>query len=584
MARMVPPEVHRGTSSAAERKVFTALEQDLGDSWVALHSVGLTGHRVKPWAEIDFVLIGPSGVYCLEVKGGRVARVEGRWHYTDRNGSTAIKDQGPFEQVGPASAALRQHLVAKDSTFAECIVGYGVILPDIPFSIEGPDLEPEVVFDASDWARPISAYVERLAAYWHKRIKASHGRKGAPLNKEGIHRLFESLRGDFDLRPTLRSRVDEAYTDLVRLTEEQYRVLDSLSDNDRVIVRGGAGTGKTLFAVEEARRRAVSGEKVFLTCFNANLGHELGAAVSDLPTINAGHFHGQIAEIIDRAAYRDRLPMAQPQDLFPVFYPRVGLEALVELDELEVYDSIVVDEAQDLLTELNLDFLDALLKGGLPEGVWRILLDHKQDAFSGTSPAGLARLNLAGPAKYTLSVNCRNTEPIAVRTCQLTGLPLPEVLRVNGPEVVLHWWRDESHERREASKAVNRLLGSGLEPSEIIVLGSRRLENTPLREGLENVPYPLRTYEPGLDRKRVIAYSTTSAFKGLEANAVLLIDIVDLDSDEALLSAYVGASRARVYLEIFIAEAISDQYNERAREFGEHLAHSKRGATPSGAA
>jgi hypothetical protein len=42
--------------------------------WAVLHSVGLTGHDCKPWAEIDFVLIGPPGIFCLEVKGGRVSR------------------------------------------------------------------------------------------------------------------------------------------------------------------------------------------------------------------------------------------------------------------------------------------------------------------------------------------------------------------------------------------------------------------------------------------------------------------------------------------------------------------------------
>ena len=73
MARMLPPFVAESTQSAAERKLFVVLQDELSDEWTVLHSLGSTLHDRKPWAEIDFVLVGPAGVYCLEVKGGRVA-------------------------------------------------------------------------------------------------------------------------------------------------------------------------------------------------------------------------------------------------------------------------------------------------------------------------------------------------------------------------------------------------------------------------------------------------------------------------------------------------------------------------------
>jgi hypothetical protein len=65
-----------------------------------------------------------------------------------------------------------------------------------------------------------------------------------------------------------------------------------------------------------------------------------------------------------------------------------------------------------------------------------------------------------------------------------------------------------------------------------------------------------------------IAFSTVSSFKGLESEAVLLVDVDDLSSTEGLISVYVGASRARVALYVFISEQVRDQFREHAHVFG----------------
>jgi hypothetical protein len=83
MARMVP-EHPAETASGAEHAVFARIRDELSSEWIALHSVGLTIHEAKPWAEIDFVLIGPPGVFCLEVKGGIIEREAGVWYTMSR--------------------------------------------------------------------------------------------------------------------------------------------------------------------------------------------------------------------------------------------------------------------------------------------------------------------------------------------------------------------------------------------------------------------------------------------------------------------------------------------------------------------
>ena len=173
MARMLPPHVPEATPSAAERKLFARLQAELGESWTVLHSIGLARHRRKPWAEIDFVLVGPTGIFCLEVKGGRVARTNGIWEFTDRNGRTSRKAEGPIRPGGSATPQLRNFLVDAVPEVHAFTVGYGVVVPDITFTVSGPDIEAELVCDERDAVQPFDAYVARIAAYWRRGIRTA---------------------------------------------------------------------------------------------------------------------------------------------------------------------------------------------------------------------------------------------------------------------------------------------------------------------------------------------------------------------------------------------------------------------------
>src|SRR3954468_5691767 len=104
MAYMIPAQLSQLTESNAEKALFRRFKDDLPDEdWIVLHSLGLTTHKRKPWAEIDFVLIGPPGVFCIEVKGGVIARTNGVWTTTTQSGKCKELKESPFAQVGSAS-------------------------------------------------------------------------------------------------------------------------------------------------------------------------------------------------------------------------------------------------------------------------------------------------------------------------------------------------------------------------------------------------------------------------------------------------------------------------------------------------
>jgi superfamily II DNA or RNA helicase len=66
-----------------------------------------------------------------------------------------------------------------------------------------------------------------------------------------------------------------AEQELLRLTDEQMRILDLLRDTKRLVVRGGAGSGKTLLALEKATRLVRDGKYVLLLCCSIPLAQWL---------------------------------------------------------------------------------------------------------------------------------------------------------------------------------------------------------------------------------------------------------------------------------------------------------------------
>lgn len=574
MAKMFPPEPWAATTSRAEQKLFNVIKSHLGDDWIVLHSLGLANHSRKQWAEIDFVLIGAPGIYCLEVKGGRVTRYDGLWHFTNRNDETSTKHEGPFEQVKSAAYALRDFLNKRlPGEIRDTVVGWGVLFPDILFAVDGPDIEPRLVYDTRDVENRFSAYVRRLVDYWHEKIEDGRAKPVEMISPPRIQRIFEVLRGDFDLRPSLRTRIGNATGELIRLTGEQYTVMDGLSSNARILIRGGAGTGKTLLAVEESRRLADRGARVFLCCYNRQLALYLRPMLQDRPLVEVHNLHSFMKAIVCDAGLEGLLPAASEVDLFAVFYPELALQALLESNLLEKFDALIIDEGQDLLLDTYVDLFDRLLRGGIRQGTWRIFLDHNQDVFSGTSPEALRTVLAAGPAEYGLNINCRNTRPIATVTQMISGVGSGNTLGVDGPEIEEVWYRDERHQQREIGKCVNRLLSEGIRPSDIVILSRYRLDNGALRFGLPNSTLSVKPYGVGelVGNSSAIRYATTRSFKGLESDVVLVIDINDITSSEALYEFYVGSSRARAYLALFIDESQRENYAVHAGEYGRWL-------------
>lgn len=575
MTRMVPPTIHSSVRSGAERRLFTVIQRAEGtEGWYCLHSLALARHATKRRGEIDFLLLHPEGIFVLEVKGGRIRREDGRWIMTDRWGREHVKHEGPFEQAAGCMFALDRHLgeaFADRSRLAHVMLGYGVMVPDIEFDAVGVDADPRQVFDRR--TKSFGTYVRGLVEYTRS---TQHGRRNG-LRKNEIEMLVEHLRGDFDLVPAFEVRAADINAGLLTLTRAQAECLACAHDEERLIVEGPAGTGKTIIALEVARREARAGRRVLLLCYNVMLAHRLRAAVrepalNDLLTVD--HFHGYARRLIEAAGltseFDDACRQASTQDeIYQTLYPYYAELARSE-DAGSSFDVLVVDEAQDILTPDVVAVLDASVKGGMAGGRWRIFQDANEQAalYGKLDSATHARLRRMATTR-ALSLNCRNTTEIELATRTVAQPQANAVATQSGDPVERRWYSDEATLIRELRAVLGELQRERVPPGTVSLLvptrPSRELENELRSMGFAG----LRKAEAdalGTGTLQVATWSTVPSFKGLENDIVILAGVARINNDWWRAAAYVGMSRARVRLYVLLHESLREVVEMRFEE------------------
>ena len=82
------------------------------------------------------------------------------------------------------------------------------------------------------------------------------GKKHTRLNAQSCQKIIDSFAPFFSAVPSLKSKSQERNEEFVRLTNEQKYLLDYLEEQRVAAIQGAAGTGKTMLAVEKAKKLA----------------------------------------------------------------------------------------------------------------------------------------------------------------------------------------------------------------------------------------------------------------------------------------------------------------------------------------
>jgi hypothetical protein len=554
MATCIPPAERAHSESSAELRLLEALDAQLTADFTVLHSVawiskpGASGPRD---GESDLLVVHPRhGLLVIEVKGGRVSldyRYQ-RWSSVDRNGNEhQIKN--PFEQAKRGKYGilekLRENPAWQRLGIRRFNIGHAAFLPDVGDAarLRGPDAPGEIIGDRGDIERLLD-WTEQALRYW---AQDEAGRLDE-LGQRGVEAIVATFARRATTRPLLSARIQDEERERTVLTERQVRILDILQRRRRVMVAGGAGTGKTLIAREKAIRAADDGMRTLLVCYNRPLADHLREQCEGQANLDVASFHQVCSAWIAQAKKetgRDLLEEARRDHPRASEFDHLMPLALANAVDLlgPAYDAIVVDEGQDFGDEFWLP-TEMLLKD-LENGLLYVFLDENQDIY---------RRSASIPVKgepMVLDQNCRNTGAVHraayrhYRGAAMIASP------IEGTAVAAVTANGLESQAKSVGALLTRLLVEEQIPAhDIGVLICDGASKAQCERALASLPLPktvrlgrLEDYGPN-----IVTVDTVARFKGLEREVVILwaFDSADPVSDREML--YVGMSRAKAVL------------------------------------
>ena len=524
----------------SERLVHKALVGQLGDGDLVIASQRVTD-RLKDH-EIDFVVaIDGGGIVCVEVKGGEVTHDGAGWLQRKRNGN--VDPIEPVRQVRQAHYALRD-FIEKDPRWTQGRVRWNhvVVLPNssVPADFALPDCPRWMVIDRDE--------LGQLASRLNDIVQQQEIQYPL-LSATGIEQLRIALsgRGLPQRDVVARALENEDAADI--LTEQQAVVLDATRLLHRVEVRGGAGSGKTFMAVEQARRLASQGQRVALICYSHGLASYLKRITAGFTQRQQPGYVGEFHALGIRWGAPVGPDEAERTQATTQFFehdlPADMVSLAANLPDGQRFDSIVIDEAQDFADSWWEPILAGLRD---PEtGGLYVFSDEGQRVFDrqGTPPVPMVPL--------ILDHNIRNTRQIATAFHPLVDHPM-RFRGGDGPEVrFVACSRDAALD--VGDDQVEALLDEGWRPEDVALLttGSRH-EEQKNRQAEGTQAY----WDSFWDAEQVF-YGHVLGFKGLERRAIVLVVNDSVALERARERLYVGLSRARDQLVVcgdpaFIAE------------------------------
>lgn len=526
MAIMIPEMPREYDPASLEGIMFEALKK-LPEDYYVVHSFKnvYVEDNILHEGETDFVVFNKDkGILCIEAKAGAVRYEVGEWKYA---GGKVMKHGGPYNQASGNKWDLLnrvQNSSLKDIA-GRCKFLHAVWFPSITqkdlIGIKFPKEADRAITMTMEALENPQTYIDEI----FKIQLENH--ITTDLSDSDVKRLVrEILCPQFNIFPA--SGFDNDLKKIVfhRLLKEQEVLLDFLVEQRCAVINGAAGTGKTMIAVEKAMRHAAEGQKVLFLCYNVllreyleeNYHHEM----IDYMTIDKFACSICKTQKPDYAETSDRILEMYLSGKFPYVH--------VIVDEGQDFGKDMMEEA-DLLQTIH----DAVIDNDELPGTFYVFYDKLQLIQADKIPKYISEAD----CKLTLYKNCRNTENIAITSLKPISERAPKLYSgaIKGVPARVHYVESDSVVKGKVENIVKELKTDGI--SDVVVLSCKSEKKSLLPEDL---------------KKELLCnklFTTCRRFKGLEADAVILVD-VDGDSfdEEAVQHFYVGSSRARLRLEI----------------------------------
>lgn len=357
-------------------------------------------------------------------------------------------------------------------------------------------------------------------------IQLESGIKTNLSNNDSKRLIREILCPTFDIFPSSSFDVELKNITFNRLLKEQKALINYLVEQKSAVINGAAGTGKTMIAVEKATRHAIDGDKVLFLCYNAFLRDHLKKK-----------YNNDNIDYMTLDGFACNICKTQKAD-----YDRACNKVIdMYLTKTFPYKHVIVDEGQDFgkeeieATNLLQVIHDTVVDNDDIEGTFYIFYDKLQLIQSSSIPNYIVDAD----CKLTLYKNCRNTENIALTSLKPITARMPKLYEgsVKGIPATICFCDDVNSVVKRISYTIEEFRNNGL--TDIVILTCSTEEKSVLGPHVTEGKY----------KKKL--FTTCRKFKGLEADAIILIDVdEETFEEENVLRYYVGASRAKIRLEI----------------------------------
>jgi hypothetical protein len=566
MAQMFP-EFYDTNTPPGEKIFFDWLAQECPIEWRVFHGLDLQAWNGSKQTEIDFVVVMPNtGILCIEIKSHQKVEVRsGTWYLHNKP-----QGKSPLKQAEDAQKTFYRRIKDKLPSLARVpstrLVCFPRVLVDFPESMEHNSWELWNMDDCQtavsskqlpDKLRNVLESSIRHTSYLHK---LQH-----PVSAADCEKLKQFLRPAFKSAPAsvAESKARQQRLDSY-LRKQQKPVLRLFRDNERILLDGPAGTGKSIIALEIARRAADEGLRVGILCFNRPMAHKLKTETQDdAPLLIGGGIHSCLANMLD---------IEIPENAGTEFWDFGFLDAAEErlLDEERTFecqfDVLVIDEVQDLLARPRLlDVVECLLRGGFHDGKWLLAGDFNYQIFANDELRALAveKLDLLREIPrvqyYRLDENCRNYRMVGQPALNLAGMPSEDVysdfMRGDGEHSFFNpkYYSKDNQQLDLLISEIKSYVNAGTALNDITVLSFRTADKSVAAELVES---DIPTRRIGQDRNGV-GYGSIYEFKGLESRVVILTDVKQPTSQLEKDLFYVGMTRALFSVSILVPQ--SDQ-------------------------
>lgn len=564
MAIMIPTDGYFEPKSG-EKDMFYAL-QKLPNDYYVFHSyrlVQLIPDKGLNENEIDFLIFNPNyGCLFIECKNARVSRNEsGQWKYVKNENGTIkeINMKDPFDQAFSGQHnlfnKLRETYPEYRDNINNCKFMVAVWFPkytkeeihNIDF---GPNVVKEIIMTREallykdETILQVKALMERMnkvhivCKYEEELINDGPGYKHSLSYSDAMKLYSKVLCPTFKAIVNVKKDYEQTY---IELLDEQFVILDFLRHQRTAAISGASGTGKTLVAVERARRLSNSGEKVLFLCYNKNLRDWLHKCYScDLKNVD---FY--TLDAFGCKKCKTSLDLLSYYDLKDI------LETEIIEDKFE-YQHIIVDEGQDFGSERTDDskILELFYEYGenpvndKKNTSFFIFYDKNQLVNSKKLPTYIQNVD----SKLTLYKNCRNTKNIAATAYSLIDLkPVLYDKAWTGETSNFYIYNTVDELKTKLSNLVDKV-SKETGNDRVIISCADSLKVSDLKDVITN-EFGVNIVKMNGKKTKIF---TCPTFKGLEADDVIVTDISNEIFDINNKSFYVAASRAKKRLFILI--------------------------------